>query len=313
MNPEEIQSVYLAARGYEGPLESELEGVFERFGRLRFSPHPARPVFWAQNVWQNPRVLPIASINDAARKLKALQRNWIHTPVTLHRRSALIRDKLPPVSGRPLNFPAPLPTAPLGSWTLLDASTLLASPQCSSPFPNGEVHFVEDRAGPPNRAYLKLWEALTLMERHPVPGEFCLDAGGAPGGWAWVAARLGARVLTVDRSPPHPTVGGLPEVEYRRGDAFRLRPEDFEPVDWLFWDVVCYPEKLYDWLAGWVFGGKARHVVATLKFQGAPDYTIARRFAAFPHSRVTHLFHNKHELTLMISSPFPAPDSGEGE
>ena len=47
--------------------------------------------------------------------------------------------------------------------TLLDANTLLAATRCTSAFPNGEVAFVEDSETPPNRAYLKLWEALTLL------------------------------------------------------------------------------------------------------------------------------------------------------
>ena len=89
---------------------------------------------------------------------------------------------------KPLVFGMPAPAAPLGSWTLLDAGTLLASPHCTSPFPNGEVHFVEDRAGPPSRAYLKLWEALTLIGRRPQPGETCLDLGSSPGGWSWACS-----------------------------------------------------------------------------------------------------------------------------
>lgn len=62
---------------------------------------------------------------------------------------------------------APGRLRPLGSWTLLDAGTMLAAPHCTSPFANGEVRFVEDRTGPPSRTYLKLWEALTLIARLP--------------------------------------------------------------------------------------------------------------------------------------------------
>ena len=66
--------------------------------------------------------------------------------------------------------PAPAPAAPLGSWTLLAPDRLLASPTKTSPFVNGEVRFLEDREGPPSRAYLKLWEALTRVGRWPLPG-----------------------------------------------------------------------------------------------------------------------------------------------
>ena len=69
--------------------------------------------------------------------------------------------------------------------------------RCASPFPHGEVGFVEDKAIPPNRAYLKLWEAFTLLGRHPGAGERCLDMGASPGGWTWVLQSLGAQVLGI--------------------------------------------------------------------------------------------------------------------
>jgi 23S rRNA (cytidine2498-2'-O)-methyltransferase len=127
-------------------------------------------VAWAANVWRDPTRIPIASIGDAAKKLRAIQRNWALYSVASHRRAALIVEQLPKVSAKPIAFGAAAPKAPLGSWTLLDAGTMLASPDCSSPFPNGEMQFVEDRAGPPNRAYLKLWELFTLLGERPRRG-----------------------------------------------------------------------------------------------------------------------------------------------
>jgi hypothetical protein len=47
---------------------------------------------------------------------------------------------------------------------------ILASPTKTSPFVNGAVQFVEDREGPPSRAYLKLWEVLTRFGAWPQPG-----------------------------------------------------------------------------------------------------------------------------------------------
>src|SRR5262249_13278786 len=152
---------------------------------------------------------------DAARQLRAIQRNWALYSHAFHRRAALIAETLPKVSAKPLRFPDPAPSAPLGSWTLLDPATVLASPRCSSPFPNGEVRFVEDRAAPPSRAYLKLWEAFTLIGTHPAPGELCLDLGSAPGGWDWVLHGLGAPVVSVDKAPLDPRIAALPGIEYR--------------------------------------------------------------------------------------------------
>ena len=219
----------------------------------------------------------------------------------------LIQARLPMISAKPLVFGAPAPTAPLGSWTLLDANTLLASPRCTSPFPNGEARFVPDRTTPPNRAYLKLWEALTLIGRYPGPGEVCLDLGSSPGGWSWVLAQTGARVISVDKAPLAPEVAQLRNVEHRRESAFALDPAAIGPVDWLFCDIACYPARLLAlverWLAatgqagGMKAQGTCRRFVCTLKFQGKTDHQVAARFAAIPGSTLRHLFHNKHELT----------------
>jgi 23S rRNA (cytidine2498-2'-O)-methyltransferase len=210
---------------------------------------------------------------------------------------ALIEEKLPTVSAKPLAFPSQVPTAPLGSWTLLDPATLLASPRCSSPFPNGEAVFVEDRAAPPSRAYLKLWEALTLMGEHPVPGERCLDLGSSPGGWTWVLASLGASVISVDKAPLDPRVAAMPGVETRQQSAFALDPREVGPIDWLCSDVICYPERLLRLVETWLEAGTCRRFVCTVNFQGTTDHATARAFAALPNSRLMHLSHNKHELT----------------
>jgi hypothetical protein len=155
--------------------------------------------------------MPISSIGDAAKKLRAIQRNWAHYPFAQHRRAALIADKLPKVSARPLTFGAPAPTAPLGSWTLVAPDMMLASPSCSSPFPNGETRFVEDKTAP-SRAYLKLWELFTRIGTRPQPGEICLDLGSSPGGWTFVLQKLGARVLSADKVALDASVAQLPGV-----------------------------------------------------------------------------------------------------
>jgi 23S rRNA (cytidine2498-2'-O)-methyltransferase len=248
-------------------------------------------------VWLDPREIPIASISDAAAKLRAIQRNWaVYAPV-LHRRAVLIQERLPKVSAKPLVFGIPAPAAPLGSWTLLDAGTVLAAPQCTSPFPNGEAQFVEDRTGPPSRAYLKLWEALTVIGRRPRPGEVCLDLGSSPGGWSWALQQMGAHVISVDKAPLAPDIAGLPGVEHRLESAFALDPYSVGPVDWLFSDVVCYPARLLALVERWLAAGTCARFVCTVKFQGITDHAVARRFAAIPGSQLRHLFHNKHELT----------------
>src|SRR5215470_9905731 len=297
----ERRTGFLAAEGYEQQLREELgeRRIAAAHGRLLLVEGATEPAAWAANSWCDPQTIAIASIADGAKKLRALQRNWVLYACRLHRRARLIQKQLPHVSAKPLVFPQPAPTAPLGSWTLIDEATVLAAPRCSSPFPNGEAQFVEDKAAPPNRAYLKLWEALTVLGRHPGAGERCLDLGSSPGGWTWVLQSLGARVVSVDKAPLAPEIAALPRVEFRRASAFALDAREVGPVDWLFSDVVCYPARLYGLVERWLESGLASNLVCTLKFQGATDHAAARRFAAIPGSRLLHLHHNKHELTWM--------------
>jgi 23S rRNA (cytidine2498-2'-O)-methyltransferase len=303
---------YLAPRGLEGQLLAELSRVSAVHGRLVLAEGERQAAHWAQNVWLRPVRVPIESIGDAARKLRAIQRNWAAYSFRLHRRTKLIQEALPHVAAKPLEFPAKAPSAPLGSWTLLDESTVLASAECTSPFPNGEAAFVEHRVGPPTRAYLKLWEALTLLGARPREGERCLDAGASPGGWTWALARLGARVTAVDRAPLDPRVAAMDGVASVQASAFSFDPKRDGPFDWVFSDVVCYPDRLWKWVRRWLDAGTCRRFVCTLKFQGDSHYGAIRDFESVPGSRIVHLSSNKHELTWMLTASTSSPGRPEG-
>ncbi len=302
-------SAYLAPEGFEHVLEEELVRrgveVSAWHGRLALSPAPPVAVLWAQNIWLEPRAIEIASIGAAATALRAVQRNWgAYTP-THFRRAELIEAKLPPLKPKPLVFPRAAPTGHLGAWTLLTPDLVLATATQSSPFVNGAVAFVEDRVGPPSRAYLKLWEACCLMGAWPGAGDQCLDLGASPGGWTWALAQLGARVMAVDKAPLDAAVAAMPGVVERRESAFGIDPRGEARVDWLFSDVVAYPERLLGLVRGWIEAGRAARVVCSLKFQGATDHAAAEAFAAIPGATVKHLFHNKHELTFMWAETHP--------
>lgn len=296
---------YLAAEGSEADLRAELAGrVVTEHGRLLLAEGEPIAAAWAANIWHAPEEIAIVSIGEAATKLKAMQRNWAAYAPLHHRRAKLISEKLPHVSAKPLRFGQLPPAAPMGSFTLLAPDRLLASASCSSPLPNGEWQFVEDREGPPSRAYLKLWEALTRFAllyggEMPKPGESCLDLGACPGGWTWVLAGLGARVGAVDKAPLAPNVAAMPGVIWRQGSAFALDPRHEPAVDWLCSDVICYPARLLALVKRWIEAGKARRMVCTLKFQGETDHASGAAFAAIPGSTLLHLHHNKHELTWL--------------
>lgn len=297
-----IRAAYLADDGFEEPLAEELQrsgrSISRWHGRLALSPEEPAPSAWALEVWDAPREITAPSIKAGADALRAIQRNWALVPAAHHRRASLIEARLPPVKARPLVFPEPAPTGHLGGWALLEPEVILASPTKSSPFPGGAVRFVEDREGPPSRAYLKLWEALTRLGRHPGPGEHCLDLGASPGGWTWALAQLGARVTAVDKAPLEPRVMAMPGVAWRQESAFALPPE---PVDWLFSDVICYPTRLLALVRRWL--PVARNLVCTVKFQGGTDHEVAAEFAAIPGATLFHGAHNKHELTFARLAP----------
>ncbi len=295
-----IASAYLAAEGFEAELAEELRRAGRRVsawhGRLALSPDAPGAAAWALDVWTAPREIPAPSVKAAADALREIQRNWSSYLAQHHRRGALITERLPPVKARPLAFPEPAPSSHLGAWTLLAPDRLLASPVKSSPFVNGEVAFVEDREGPPSRAYLKLWEALTRLGRHPAPGERCLDLGASPGGWTWALAELGARVEAVDKAPLDPRVAAMPDVTMRNESAFGLDPAQEQHVDWLFSDVICYPARLLGLVKRWIAAGAARDIVCTIKFQGETDHEVVAEFAAIDGAVLFHGSHNKHEL-----------------
>jgi 23S rRNA (cytidine2498-2'-O)-methyltransferase len=311
--------VYQTAPRREGDLASELAGAgsggdAERvLGSLVYcaSP-PAQSVFWWRNLWEAPFVFSFSSIKKAAAVLRSLQRNWVCVPQGYYGRARLIQEALPYIAQkrRPLDYT--LPDAPVGSWTLIDERTILASADCVSPFPGGAIEFEEDKRGPPSRAYLKLAEAFIRLGVRPAAGEICLDAGASPGGWSWMIMRgflaepdgskNAPRIIAVDRSPLAPSMAAVPNVTFLRHDVFTLRPEDIGMIDWLFCDAACYPARLYAWVEKWLVSGLCKNYVCTIKMQGAGGMETVRLFAAISDSTVVHLYHDKHELTWMMRS-----------
>jgi 23S rRNA (cytidine2498-2'-O)-methyltransferase len=287
---------YLAAEGYEKLVENQLVGIQERIGRLFIASGPVQNPYFAQNIWYDVELLRFNSISEAANLLRSKGKLWAFYPDQFVRRGQLISEKLPYFSPKPLKFSSPPPNGVLGSWTMIDANSLYASARCSSPFAHGEVYFQENSA-PPSRAYLKLWEILTRINKFPKASDTCLEVGSSPGSWTWALQQMGAQVISVDKAPLAPEVLSLPGVEFLKKDAFALQPEDLPRIDWIFSDVICYPEKLLEWIHKWRIVYPQIHLVCTLKFQGQPSYEVVEEFLKIPGSQIFHLFHNKHELT----------------
>ena len=207
--------------------------------------------YWARTCMTEPFLLKFDSIGEAAAELKKIQRNWAPYQFTCFRRAGLIQEKLPYINLKDRKFPFKIPDSPMGLYTLIDEHTLIASSATTSPLPAGTLHFIEDHENPPSRAYLKIQESLTLADFYfgcglPSPGQKCFEAGACPGGWTWVLAGLGAQVYAVDRAELAPELMKNPLVQFRAHDAFTIKPEEVGPVDWVFSDVICYPERLLE-------------------------------------------------------------------
>lgn len=267
--------------------------------------------YWASTCMLNPFILHFETIGEAASELKKIQRNWAPYQFQLFRRAALIQEKLPYINLKVRKFPYPIPDSAIGLFTLIDEKTMIASSLTSSVLPAGRIAFEEDHENPPSRAYLKIQESLTLFSsvcggELPKQGSKCFEAGACPGGWTWVLRLLGADVFAVDRAELAPSLMKDEHVKFLAHDAFTLKAEDVckemntEKLDFVFSDVICYPERLLEWIKMWILSGRTRNIICTIKMQGKIDWALINEFSLLPGSRIFHLNYNKHELTVLI-------------
>lgn len=296
---------YLAIHQFEAELEKELQlkglEVAHRKDRLFLVEGSHPPMIWAQVSAFDLEFIPISSINDAAKKLKALGRNWGLFSVDLHRRAQLIQDELPKINKKPIPFRNPLPSAPMGFWTLWAQDQILATQKTSSPYPLGEMDFLEDKIMPPSRAYLKLWEFFTVYAPEAVSGGTAIDVGSCPGGWTWVLRTLEFdKIISVDKAPIEKRIMDLGRIDFLKASAFGLDPKDFDEIEWFCSDIICYPERLLNLVKKFLDSGKVKNFVCTIKYQGETDWEKTLKFLEIPGSRIVHLHHNKHEVTWFL-------------
>lgn len=262
--------------------------------------------YWACSVMEEPFILNFESIGEASSHLKSIQRNWAPYTFTCFRRSELIQSKLPYINLKERTFPVKIPQSKIGLYTLIDEHTLIASASTSSFVPAGRITFVEDHENPPSRAYLKIQESLTmasLLQNAELPheGSKCFEAGACPGGWTWVLCGLKSHVFAVDRSELVPELMNNPLVKFISHDAFTLKPEEIGPFDWVFSDVICYPDRLLKWIHEWIDSKMVKNMICTIKMQGEIDWNLIQEFEQIPNSVVIHLNYNKHELTWIMT------------
>ncbi len=296
----ESYTLYLAIHEFEKELEKEfaLKGLtFEKRDRLYLVKGHHPPMIWAQTSGLRAQKIAIESINDGARKLKSLQRNWALFTIENHRRAQLIQGELPKYNTKPIPFMKELPNTPMGLWTLWEPNLIVAAQETSSLFPLGEMTFEEDKINPPSRAYLKLWEFFTVHAPRNHHGGMSIDVGSCPGGWTWVLSTLGYDVISVDKAPLDPKIAARKGVQFMEQSAFALTPKNVPELEWFCSDIICYPSRLLNLVNQFLDSGKVKNFACTLKYQNETDWESTNKFLEIPGSKIVHLHHNKHEVT----------------
>ena len=217
----------------------------------------------------------------------------------------LLRDKRLRAFAAPLASSEPVLQvciAPDGCWAALHTASLL-----TDPYPGG-VHRMPHDALAPSRSYLKVEEALDLMDGAPRPGETVVDLGAAPGGWSYAFLKRACKVLAVDNGPLK-----LPDefhwagtIEHIRGDGLRYRPpERMQPVDWLVADMLIPPGVVLGLLRKWIENGWMRRFIVNVKLPQKQPWS-----ALWPllrlleetdvvQGQVRQLYHDRREVTVM--------------
>lgn len=292
-------AIYMVNPEFLPELRNELGSVTTVIQDMVFSDHKNPNVCFAQDIWLEPHIVNFQSISEAVNILRKAGKFWYLHPVSNSGRSKLIQKQLRQYASLTRNFPIESEIPPIGGFSLLDQNTLVYSALRSKKWPQGECLFVEDKKNPPNRAYLKLWEALTLLGKYPKTGETALDLGASPGGWTYVMQSLGATVTAVDKALLDPNIAKLPGVHFMQQSAFALEPATLDQsYDFVLSDIACYPDRAYALIMKWIASGKAKQMIFTIKLQGTIDLNIIKQFQAIPNSRILHMFYNKHEVTF---------------
>ncbi len=291
-------ALYLAKKDFLQEISTELKDYISLSDTLYLASGNKTPCF-VQDIWYEPKILSIESISTAAKALRNLGKYWYLHPIDCIRRSRLIEEQLLKMPDLTRTFPLTHDIPSIGVFALLDANTLIYSLRRLKVWPDGICQFIEDKKNPPNRAYLKLWEAFSFLNRYPEKGDSALDLGASPGGWSYVLQTLGANVTAIDKAALDPKIGRLPRITFIQDSAFAYSPMQLEKTyDWVLSDVACYPDRAYDLILKWIESKRAKQLIFTIKLQGKTDINSLQKFKDIPNSKLINLFYNKHEATF---------------
>jgi len=254
--------------------------------------------FWRSH-WPKAQIASIESIGQAAQFLKKSGPLWvpfIHKEV---RRTHHIAETLRSPMNRTYEFGKYPPQGNLGGFSLMSKSEVLFCPVIQPGLRSEWIDFEESEEAP-SRAYLKLWELFLLLRKAPKSGSKVVDFGSSPGGWTWVLRQLGCQVTSIDKAALAPELMKDKAIRFEAKDVFQIKQEQFPEMDWIFSDMIAYPDKLFEFFQPWIASKKAKNFVITLKFKGTTDFQALDRWLSIPGSQCYHLQANKHELTWVL-------------
>jgi 23S rRNA (cytidine2498-2'-O)-methyltransferase len=306
MTPKQLAFI---SKEYKNELRDEIESSALKIVQQNdlffgLETDPVEPA-WAQCVWHDVKTIEITSITDAQKKLREISPTWRYYGGLFNRRGELVMEGIDRVvETEAYHFTRGVVKKMPPAFTLVEPNLIYYSQKLSRPSLDGLMPFKENKTAPPSRAYLKLWEALTILGDWPNKTSQVVDLGACPGSWTWALAKLGSSVLSIDRSKLDSSLDTYENIRYQSGDAFAYQPEK---KDWVFSDVICYPDKLLEYMQRWLASGLCEKFVCSIKFAGKPDHEIVRQFRQIPHSRVIHLTHNKNEVTWIRHPKIKSP------
>ena len=250
---------------------------------------------WAQDWWPDCEILPDEKESFAT--LKNLPYMGTYHQTEVHTLAERVKKKIRNFPLKRINYKQHHPfDFKFFAWTVI-SGWILYCKQPQQRFPLGWHEFAEDKTMPPNRAYLKLWEIISVYNIVPEADSKVIEIGASPGGWSWVLSQITNQVYTFDRAPLAPQIQKIENISHSEGDAFKISPEYYKDCTWFFSDIICTPEKLFEVLQPWIKAGYIKNFVCTIKFKGACDFDILKKFADIESSRLIHLYQNKNEIT----------------
>jgi 23S rRNA (cytidine2498-2'-O)-methyltransferase len=256
---------------FEQELESELllrqSKILDKNSYYFLVENLTKKPIWAQEICSDVLVQKFSNKAEALKILKNLPNLGCFIPSPYHTKlSTSLRKDMRELKLKRIKFEVPNNFKfNYFTWTISKDGDLLISHSPKSQFPLGWHEFDEDKGTPPNRAYLKLWEVLTLNHVQLKSNDVAIDVGSCPGGWTWVLSQQISKVYSVDKAPLDSKIAGIKNVKYSSEDAFTLDPKNYADCTWLFSDIICTPQRLLELVNNWMRNSVVKNFVCTIK------------------------------------------------